>query len=145
MARPRKPKKPRIARPQEAVPTEPGPGEEDALANTRARPFRSRVTDREASDVKAEIPPVEWCEQNVAFCCAVCECSKEKRDQAIGDPNDPYPFIFSRDDSLSHRICCHEAFNLDDREWAPCHEEKNAEAQEALLDIEKLKQLPSSS
>lgn len=79
----------------------------------------------------------EWCEQNMAFCCAVCKCNEklktdrnlklaaESEDwelkmqyQEAAKLNADYPYVFpdESDEIWPHRMCCHGVWTKEELE-----------------------------
>jgi hypothetical protein len=84
---------------------------------------------KKESDVKME--------RNVAFCCALCDCTREHR--KIFRAKDGDDFIAPSSTSLYHRRCCHNAFKWGKRWKGPyeraCYDAQPTVDQLHLLDI----------
>ena len=112
---------------------------EDNVVYTRKTVSKSKVprSKRVQSEVESMEPerrmqafdefqkqfPPEWCERNLSFCCAVCQCNKKMKtdpnvDETALQDNRDYPYLFSDQtgDTYPHRLCCHKVFLLKDQE-----------------------------
>jgi len=55
----------------------------DEIYKRKRTVVKNKVDDRLSRHVNYEVPPDEECEKKIPFCCAVCHCSKEKREMGI--------------------------------------------------------------
>ncbi len=55
----------------------------DEIYKRKRTVVKNKVDDRVSRHVNYEVPPDEECEEKIPFCCAVCHCSKKKREKGI--------------------------------------------------------------
>ena len=96
--------------------------------------------DQEEPQDEEHLRTLKWCEENLAFCCAICKCSADMKkdpneDDLLKQDNIDYPYIFvdSSEQGYAHRKCCHNALLREvQTDWATSFEAASATAVEAF-------------